>query len=167
MTTWFRYHPISQYNDWIWLGGLADLQEHLDLLRTQGVTHILNLAAVHDDADYPAPGFTVEPVVQLDEDAVPPATLEHVCRWLEARERAGERVFIHCAAGISRTPSFLIAYLLWRDGAHCDTDLRTEWSIHLDRISRVRDVVLPHWKLKRSILGYFEGKLPGWRERAA
>lgn len=72
-------------------------------------------------------------------------------------------VLIHCAAGISRTPSFLIAWLMeaerevpvgdWRP----DYDaVRNAWSRHEDNIRTIRPIIQPHWRLKTSILAIFK-----------
>lgn len=34
------------------------------------------------------------------------------CQWIEERLAEGRNVLVHCAAGISRSASFVIAYLM-------------------------------------------------------
>ncbi|MFY9457647.1 MAG: dual specificity protein phosphatase [Candidatus Spechtbacterales bacterium] len=34
--------------------------------------------------------------------------------WVREAEESGEAVIVHCVAGISRSPSFVVAYLVWR-----------------------------------------------------
>lgn len=36
------------------------------------------------------------------------------CQWIDDSITKGESILVHCKAGISRAPTFVIAYLIWK-----------------------------------------------------
>lgn len=87
----------------------------------------------------------------------PAVTIRLFLEQMEEWERDGETILIHCNAGISRTSSFAIAWLMHKRGCNADSDLRGEWSRAEDQVGKVRPIIMPHVLLKRAVLNYFEG----------
>jgi len=139
--------------------GSAPTAVHHQALRNLGVTAIMNCTP--DDFGAAAAGFEYYQVPIDDCELVPPETIGAAIKQLETWSEADHVILVHCHAGISRSPSYVIAWWLWRNGANATSDLRTLWSKCLDRLVLVRDIVEPHYKLRQSVLRYFEGVTGG------
>jgi len=85
------------------------------LLQTSGITHILNAAEGLDNC-FPA-DFTYRhvPMQDLDEQPLLPH-LQDNNSFIDAALQQGGKVFVHCAAGISRSSASVIAYVMWKLG---------------------------------------------------
>jgi atypical dual specificity phosphatase len=82
-----------------------------DLLVSVGITHVLNCTAevpcwYRRDFRYYRLGLT-GPDPEFHE------YIEKLSRFIHRGRRAGA-VLVHCAAGLSRSPSAILAYLCWR-----------------------------------------------------
>jgi protein-tyrosine phosphatase len=93
------------------------------LRQTQGVTVVVN---VQDDGDLASKGLRVEdleqayrahgigfhrlPVTDCDADMLA-ARLDTAVALIDGALRAGQRVYLHCNAGMNRAPTIAIAYL--------------------------------------------------------
>lgn len=153
-----RSNP-SQLAPRLFLAGAATAREH-ERLRTLGVTAIVNLTP--DDFGCEAAGFKVLHLKINDAEAMLDAkrTVARFIEQMDAWEASGETVLIHCHAGISRTASFAIAWLMHQRGCHRDSDLRGEWSRAEDRVGHARPIIMPHYLLKRAVLEYFAARGP-------
>ena len=107
-----RFHPkynnpeIDKITDKIYLGN-ADASRRKDILKNLGITHVLVTGAFleccfPDDFEYH----------QID--IISSATLE-ISKYFEESfkfmEKA-DRVFVHCAAGLHRSPTIVIGFLM-------------------------------------------------------
>ncbi len=146
---------ITKFSDRIWLSGIVGAGE-FNKLKELGITAVANLT--HDDIGAKAAGFNCLVLNQYDGDVIPAVTLEIFLKWMDNRWENGDKILLHCHAGISRTPSFLIAWFMHKQGMNRDWDLRSEWSNYEDKIVLVRPIIMPHYKLKTSIIRYFEEK---------
>lgn len=154
MKYWYQAHKMNKVRDQIWIGGSADAED-TEALRNAGITCIANLT----DEDFGCSrNFDTLQLNQLDQRDIPHALLDKFFAWMDERIDRGEKVLIHCHAGISRTPSFLIAWHLHRTGCNSESDLLREWSTAEDFLARLRPIIQPHYALKRSIIRYFSEK---------
>jgi len=138
MSSWmpdsFRRRVDHHYDDvthWLSVGGDVDLAEGLTGLEPErtvrhlqdhGVTHVLDLRVEWDDADlwlehgFPAENYCYAPIVD-DRDHVPEdewfARVENFVRHFWETSKPGERLFVHCHAGINRGPSAAMLALLY------------------------------------------------------
>jgi protein tyrosine phosphatase (PTP) superfamily phosphohydrolase (DUF442 family) len=100
----------------------------VDALARLGVTAVLNVQTDEDltfwgicwedlEAQYRDWSITVRrvPVRDFDPDALR-CGLPDCVRALDELIRAGHTVYVHCSAGINRSPSTVIAYLHWIAG---------------------------------------------------
>lgn len=102
--------PVWQIARNLYLGDRKDAHDR-DLLTRVGVTHVVNCAAevpcwYHRDFRYLRLPLT-DPDPEFHE------SIETFCRFIHRGRRAGG-VLVHCAAGLSRSPSVVLAYLVWR-----------------------------------------------------
>jgi protein-tyrosine phosphatase len=110
----------------ILVGACPRTAEHIDQLKNDfGITAILNLQTEEDfdywgvnwealAAHYRDSGIVVcrTPVRDFDANALR-RNLAHCVESLDELLRDGHTVYVHCTAGINRSPSTVIAYLLW------------------------------------------------------
>jgi protein-tyrosine phosphatase len=94
----------------LYLGDRRDAQDR-DLLRGLGVTHVLNCA--REVPCWHRTDFRYLHLPLTDPDPEFCESIEAVCRFIRVGRRAGG-VLVHCAAGISRSPSAVLAYLCSR-----------------------------------------------------
>jgi hypothetical protein len=143
---------MSQILDRLWLGSAEDVSSFL-FLRAIKATHILSCAVECPPSRYPSAvtgGLTIRHIPLEDdenggepEDVVEGARTLH--EWLDINEAAGHVVFTHCMAGISRSPTIVIAYLILFKGM----GYREAW----DFVAAKRNFIRPH--------PYWEGILQG------
>lgn len=102
---------LSKIGTGLFLASAAIERNAKEQLKAQGITHVLQvgveLSPNHpDDFTY----MRVDILDSEDQDLVKvlPACLEFVQRGKDAGG-----VLVHCAAGMSRSPSVVIAYLMW------------------------------------------------------
>ena len=151
------FPAMNKFASNIWIGPLADGINEVKM-REHGITAIANLTG------YPMgmaeAGFKELVIEQEDGDEIPAENIAKFIGWMADRYNEGDVIYIHCAAGISRTPSFLIAWLLHTVNAYGpDADLRGLWSAFEDGIGACRSCIQPHWRLKKSILEYFASRV--------
>lgn len=152
------FPPMAKFSDRIWIGRGLDAQD-TESLKAVGVTAIANLTKEDFKCD---PGFQVLMLNQNDDQAISVKTLDRFLEWMAEREANQDIVLVHCHAAISRTPSFLIAWLIYSHGvpANAGADwLRREWDMWEYRIAKVRPIIHPAKQLKDSIIGYFLEKV--------
>jgi predicted protein tyrosine phosphatase len=82
------------------------------LLEQEGITGDVNMRIEHDDAEH---GAALEHYCYLPtiDDTEP--TIEHLAEgaaFIDRLVRAGEKVYIHCAAGVGRAPTMAAAYFI-------------------------------------------------------
>lgn len=93
---------------------------HLEELKSQGLTAIMNLCAefcdLHEIEE--KHGFEVYYLPVHDEEAPDMVEMEKALAWLDEAVYLGKKVYIHCRHGIGRTGVVLNAYLLRRGLGH-------------------------------------------------
>ncbi|XP_018494891.1 dual specificity protein phosphatase 1B [Galendromus occidentalis] len=108
--------------------GSQDVASELELLKSKGVTHIINAASgiknhFPDDFKYKR----VE-VLDIPEQEMR-SHFEHCNSFIDEALASGGAVFVHCNAGVSRSTTICIAYLISRKGMDLDRALRHTRSI--------------------------------------
>jgi atypical dual specificity phosphatase len=96
-------------------GYFSDLDADLDHLAYEGITHIVTLTE-YPIAMPPKTEFKVHHLPVIDFAAPENTQVLRFCQLVDEAAAKGERVVVHCLAGIGRTGTFLAAYLMWRDG---------------------------------------------------
>eukprot|EP00996_Jenningsia_fusiforme_P004145 NODE_494_length_2181_cov_30.641651_g454_i0.p1 GENE.NODE_494_length_2181_cov_30.641651_g454_i0~~NODE_494_length_2181_cov_30.641651_g454_i0.p1 ORF type:complete len:667 (+),score=89.84 NODE_494_length_2181_cov_30.641651_g454_i0:98-2098(+) len=114
------------------------------LLKSLGITHIINAAAMicpnhfPDEFSY----FAVNLLDSPDEDILSmfPALLSVI----EKVRRTGGKVYVHCHQGVSRSCTTVIAYLMWRDGIGYEEGYQ--------KVRRIRGICSPNSGFIASLL---------------
>ncbi|CEP01926.1 hypothetical protein PBRA_002191 [Plasmodiophora brassicae] len=105
--------PTTILPPWLYLGGARQALD-LERLRKLGITHVLNVAGevacFHADA-----GIVYEDLGKAVRDVPTYPICKHFGKaiaFIEDARSCGGRVLVHCAAGVSRSPTMVIAYLI-------------------------------------------------------
>ena len=119
----------SQVLPRLFVGSCPESPEDIDRLRREaGITAVVNLQTEGDldhwDIDWPRlqahyrkVGIEVRrvPVQDFDPDALR-ANLPRCVEAVDGLMKDGHTVYVHCNAGVNRSPSVAIAYLHWIEG---------------------------------------------------
>lgn len=158
--------PVSSVKPWRRIddcgGGLficgASALEDLPALQKIGVRSILNcgekdiLKRTYTDNTGKTlrerlDGFSLENLEAADvEQQLMSTAWEHGAKFIEARLRAGDAVAVHCQAGVSRSSSTIMAYLITRERMSLDAAFR--------RVHQARDYIRPNagfWQQLREL----------------
>jgi len=105
----------SQILEWLYLGGYRNSSNYKELtLRTQ-IDYILNVSI---ECQNSFPGEFLYKKYDLEDtpqqDII--AHLEEACEFIEEARRNSKKALVHCIQGISRSSSFVIAYLMLKQG---------------------------------------------------
>mmetsp|Transcript_4968 Transcript_4968/g.10697 ORF Transcript_4968/g.10697 Transcript_4968/m.10697 type:complete len:217 (-) Transcript_4968:440-1090(-) len=108
-----RFGPVAQVRENLYLGGAGD-ESDLDLLKTLGITHILQVGAELKPS-FPT-RFAYQRIAIDDyegEDIV--QHLPKCFDFITAAHEANGTVLVHCMAGVSRSPTVCMAWLMHKE----------------------------------------------------
>ncbi|VDM57157.1 unnamed protein product [Angiostrongylus costaricensis] len=115
--------------------GSQDVASELAILKAEGITHIVNCAT--GVMNYYPTKFTYYNLEVLDLPSTDiMAKFHEVCRFMVNCVGGGGKVLVHCNAGISRSATFVIAYLM----IHHSMSLQCA----LETVRRIRPKVRPN-----------------------
>ena len=143
MSTNNANHVANHVIDGLYIGG-ARLIYRVDELRAAGVTSILKL--YESEPSWPS-DFTVCNNELPDGVFIPRETLDRGVKFIDAMMSEGKPVLVLCGAGISRSSTFVLAYLLKRG-----YKLPDAWRLLKDR-HREADPLPEMWK---SLIEHFD-----------
>jgi dual specificity phosphatase 12 len=109
----------------LWVGNL-DLTYDLEFLRSAHITHIVTVL----EREHGTHAMAALRVEQLSfrladyDDAPIYDTFLPVCEFIDAALLGGGAVYVHCLMGISRSPTIVAAYLIWKRGVGLEEALR-------------------------------------------
>ena len=104
-------HPATQVTPFLFLGNMTDASD-ADSLARLGIDHVLNVTAV-------TPGYQQSPKITYKQLLAADNGSQNIKQYFDeafsfidlARDTKGS-VLIHCQAGVSRSPTIAIAYLI-------------------------------------------------------
>jgi protein-tyrosine phosphatase len=123
----------------------------MDLLDANGITAVVNLTPYTDD--FPKEFKDRIAYLRLNQEDGQPIlaeTLKTFLGFMNVELARGRTVLIHCAAGVSRTSAFAIAWFI-----HCG--FGWDEAENMTRIARQQ--IAPNPVLKESILEFFKEQL--------
>lgn len=147
-----RYAQLTRINDRLFVGGYADAND-ASSLRELGVTAIMNLTTLELPEEVPGE-FKRCLLHCADGEPVPARVWQRFFDVMNAWTAAGEIILVHCGGGLSRGPSFTIAWLMLQEPDYGDIDVRSLWSVIEDRLRATRPQIAPHAAIKRSFFDY-------------
>ena len=104
-------HPATRVTPFLVLGNMRDAGDTETLARL-GVDHVLNVTAV-SPAYTPAPHLTYKQLHAADNGLQNiKQYFDEAFQFIDATRASGGSVLIHCQAGVSRSPTIAIAYLI-------------------------------------------------------
>lgn len=109
----------------LWVGNL-DLTYDLEFLRSAQITHIVTVLEREHGTHAMAALRVVQMSLRLDDldDAPIYDTFSPACEFIDAALLEGGTVYVHCLMGISRSPTIVAAYLIWKRGIGLEEALR-------------------------------------------
>ena len=135
----------------LFVGSHPDDADDVEALKSAGITAVLNLQSEDDfeylgigwsrlHACYFASGVEVRrvPIQDFNDDDLRNKLPEAVQALTELLDH-GHKVFVHCSAGVNRSPSTVICYLHWVQG--CDLDDAVKQVRNCRSCSPVMDVI--------------------------
>ena len=102
---------IDKINDKIYLGDIVGANE-IEYLKQEGITHIISLAGDFCSPKYEDGSF-IRKIINID-DFGTENIYQYFKECIEFIENA-KKIYIHCMAGVSRSASIVIAYLMWKE----------------------------------------------------
>jgi protein-tyrosine phosphatase len=103
------YPEINQINEKVYLGN-QDAARDKALLQELGITHVLVCAAFIEE--YHQKDFVYKSIA-IDDDPKQ-ELISYLKECVEFIDN-GDKVFIHCHAGVSRSASVVISYFMWKE----------------------------------------------------
>lgn len=108
------FNSVAQLREYLYLCGVASINEHR--LNKYGITHVLNTATELKDFQYPS-GITNILRVEM-KDSASENLLKYIDQcidYIHMVRNNGGKVLVHCIAGMSRSVSVCLAYLVKYD----------------------------------------------------
>ncbi len=128
---------MSQILDNLWLGSL-DLIHDFEFLKENKITHVLTVLESDELTTAMVTLNIKQMTVKLyDNDNAPIAAhFQRCCAFIDGALKGGGTVYVHCFAGISRSPSIVAAYLISTRG----------WTVEaaLEFIRKERPIIDPN-----------------------
>lgn len=113
-------YAIHRVDSHVYLGGSDAAAPNV--LKAHGITRVVRLYAGPPDAQAPGVQYFVFPAQDSSDFDIRPVAVEAVQQILKARA-AGEKILVHCHAGISRSATVVVLYLMIRYGVPLATAL--------------------------------------------
>ena len=105
-------YSIDKITDRIYLGGLNGAMD-FNYLSKEKITHVLSIVDIK--CKYPDNLNITHKIISVEDDKN--SNLLHYFKECIEFIESADKIFIHCMCGVSRSPSIVIAYLLWK--THC------------------------------------------------
>lgn len=105
------FKAIAKLKEFLYLSGVAAITEHR--LKKYGITHVLNTAIELKDFQYPSGVTDVLRVEMMDKSSENLLKYIDQCiDYIHMVKTNGGRVLVHCVAGMSRSVSVCLAFLV-------------------------------------------------------
>ena len=128
----FTNDEMNKITDNVWLGNYES-SIHIDNLKKEGIKKILTIM------DYKPPIYKEEDNIKQKVISVTDTPIENIIRYFGECINfidGEEKILVHCMSGASRSASFVIAYLMWKE--------KKSFKDILDFVSNKRSSVFPN-----------------------
>jgi len=138
--------PSVILEDFLYLGSVASAQEWAELERFQ-IRHIVCMVNMFE---LPFVGKVTYKTIQIDDIEIADIKqyFETINQFITSVKNAGGRVLVHCAAGVSRSASAVLAYLM--------NSQRMTYSQAKEYVMHRRPCICPNDGFERQLLEYDE-----------
>lgn len=125
---------------------------HYRDLGATGLTHVLTVMSYDEIADrnIEVPeclSWTIIPVEDSDENSLYPYFMDAIKLIDDVLNNRG-RILVHCMGGISRSPTVVIAYIMWR--------LKLRLTAAIEYVKDRRDYIEPNWTFYGDLVQFEE-----------
>jgi protein-tyrosine phosphatase len=108
VNNWYDILPSTQVGHRLFVGGYARAAD----LAKDNPHKITAVLCVHGVMDYPKnPDITYKHIPFQDGHEIPPKVFVEALGWLKAKYDEGHTIYVHCAAGISRSVTILASFM--------------------------------------------------------
>lgn len=116
------------------------------LLKRLGITHVVNCAKELDQLPFAFIRYLHLPLQDSPDENIG-QHFDHVNRHLDQTLRKGGKILVHCFAGISRSATFVSAYLIEKSRQSPDKVV--------EELRRIRPVVRPNPGFYLQLIGFY------------
>lgn len=139
--------PMSKITEHVYVGTYGSASS-LDDRNPEDIQCILNCTKQpHEDLS----GFEVNQLNISDGEPIDPKVLRFAIDCIYAAWDANKKILVHCHAGLSRSPSIVIAYLMDKHGYL--------WDEAFEIVRSRRPNIMPHPAIIMSIKKVFQGTI--------
>jgi protein-tyrosine phosphatase len=142
------FDPVcSKLSDFLYLGSRVPAMNKM-VLEENGITHILNAAGTVVPDCFPD-DFEYTTLALADGQKEDISCLFYpIMERIEKVRREGKRMYVHCHAGVSRSSSFCIIYIMWANN----------WAFYKchESVKRIRQTVNPNPGFMAQILKWWK-----------
>ena len=128
-------HELSEVTPFLFVSGVH-VAGDAALLRAKKITHIVNCAGGDCTNHFPAEFEYVTLFLEDNKAERVDPFLPTIVNFMEQVRVGGGRVLVHCWQGVSRSVSFVVAYLMWKN--------RINFDAARDMVRAVRNVARPN-----------------------
>jgi protein-tyrosine phosphatase len=117
------FTPINQIDNLLWIGN-ASAAQNVDLLREKGIQNVLCVHPAPHGPEFDGIRRLIVPFGDLETENILDSILEQCLTYIDSCITRGESVMVHCQAGVSRSGSIVVAYVMRSNDWHFDQALR-------------------------------------------
>ncbi|XP_065347521.1 dual specificity protein phosphatase 10 [Cloeon dipterum] len=151
-------HPISRILPHLYLGNASDARDR-QKLADHSISRILAISA---DEESPVQPLLETKIIAATDNCSQNMKqfFEEAFSFIEAARKKGERVLLHCQAGVSRSPTIAIAYMMRLERISMYEAYR--------RVKEIRSIISPNLNFVGQLME-LEASLqgPSWSEKQA
>ena len=117
----FDINPVNKITEKIYLGNI-DGARNTQFFKKEKITHIISLAGKMFTPIYDKNIIQFQKIIDIEDD-----WKENIIKYFkecfEIIEKAN-KIFIHCMAGVSRSATIVISYLMWKEKKSLEETLK-------------------------------------------
>ena len=121
MNFFFNLNPINKITEKIYLGDI-DGAKNILFFKKEKINYTISLAGKMFTPTYDKNIITFQKIIEIEDDP-----RENIIKYfkecIEIIENAN-KIFIHCMAGVSRSATIVISYLMWKEKKSLEETLK-------------------------------------------